>query len=283
MPSCYDALAAAYLTHWEPVLAPAGRELLDRCAREVPSLPAGESAEIVDVGTGAGILAVEAAGRWSAARVTATDPSAGMLDAARARAARELAPRDQERITFLESPADRLSLPDASADLVVSSFVYQLVPHRPAALREARRVLRPGGVLALVTWIADDTPFPPADAFDDALDALSIDLPGEGGDGDDGDADGLSGDYQSEETAARQLRRAGFSSVTTARGWVDHQWNVESYLECQEHLWESALFETLSGEGQVALREEARRRLGGLAPSEFRWKAPIVFAVGRRR
>lgn len=280
MPSCYDVLAPAYLKFWEPVLAPAGLELLDRCEGLMPELCHGESAHVVDIGTGAGFLPLKAAPRWGGARFTATDSSAGMLEAGRARVRDELSPTEHARIEFVEAPADRLPLADASADLVMASFVYQLVPDRPAAIREARRLLRPGGRLGLVTWVADATPFPPADAFDDALDALSIELPREDADQDGG---GVSGDYRSVATAARQLRRAGFSSVSTAEGWVDHTWDPGLYLECQEHLWESDLFSTLSEERRVELRDEARRRLRQLSHSAFRWRAPIVFAFGRRR
>ena len=282
MGSCYDALAGAYLRLWEPVLGPSSRALLDRIERRRADLVAGAGGpgrepHLVDVGTGAGILALEAVSRWPRVRVTAADPSGGMLDAARMRADADLSEAQRSRLDFREAPADRLPMPDSSVDGVISSFVLQLVPNRAAALREARRVLRPGGFVALVTWIADSTPFAPADAFDDALAHLGIELPAG-----DGDGDGVSGDYRSASAAERQLRRAGFSGVTVETDWLDHAWDPESYLLCQEQLWESDLFETLSDERRAALREEAGRRLRALRPGEFRWRAPIVYAFGMR-
>ena len=56
-----------------------------------------------------------------------------------------------------------------SVDVAVSSFAMQLVPDRPAALREIRRVLRPGGHLAYITWLDRGEAFAPHDAFDEAV------------------------------------------------------------------------------------------------------------------
>ena len=45
-----------------------------------------------------------------------------------------------------------IDLPDASVDAVVSRFGYMLVPEPERAMRETRRVLRPGDPLAFATW-----------------------------------------------------------------------------------------------------------------------------------
>ena len=45
-----------------------------------------------------------------------------------------------------------IALPDSSVDAVVSRYGYMLVPDPALALRETRRVLRPGGRLAFATW-----------------------------------------------------------------------------------------------------------------------------------
>jgi SAM-dependent methyltransferase len=45
-----------------------------------------------------------------------------------------------------------IDLPDASVDGVICRYGYMLVPDPALAMRETRRVLRPGGRVALATW-----------------------------------------------------------------------------------------------------------------------------------
>ena len=45
-----------------------------------------------------------------------------------------------------------LPFPDASFDLVASQFTFMMYPDRAAGIREAFRVLRPGGALVFSTW-----------------------------------------------------------------------------------------------------------------------------------
>jgi SAM-dependent methyltransferase len=55
-------------------------------------------------------------------------------------------------VTFAAMPADALALPDAAFDAVFCQFGLMFVPDPVAALREMRRVLRPGGTLGVVVW-----------------------------------------------------------------------------------------------------------------------------------
>lgn len=77
-----------------------------------------------------------------------SDASEGMLDAARERA-EELGLQDVE---FRALNAESIALETASQDAVLCRWGYMLLADPGAALGETRRVLRPGGRLALAAW-----------------------------------------------------------------------------------------------------------------------------------
>jgi SAM-dependent methyltransferase len=264
----YDRRAPGYARHWAPVLAPTALRLLDLADAWLPR--DGTGATILDVGAGTGTLTLAAARRWPAADVVGLDPSEGMLDVAR-RAARSL-PRPPR---FVIAPADAIPLPDASVDVVVSSFVLQLVPDRLAALRDIRRVLRPGGRLAYATWLVDDRPFAAGEAVDAALDDLDVDAPDE-------PELPRAGDLATTGAAAAQLRRAGFRPSGARAHLLEHAWTAESYLAYRLLCYDEEYVATLPPDQQARLESAARERLAALGPDELRFGADIVFAWGRR-
>ncbi|HET9949246.1 MAG TPA: methyltransferase domain-containing protein, partial [Longimicrobiales bacterium] len=62
-----------------------------------------------------------------------------------ARLSELLASDGPPNVEVLEGEAERIPLPDASADVVTSNGVLNLVPDKPRAAAEIFRVLRPGG------------------------------------------------------------------------------------------------------------------------------------------
>lgn len=267
----YDRIADGYGTWWGPVLEPAALELLDFVAPD-----AATARRVVDVGTGTGTVALAAARRWPSLEVVGVDASEAMLAAARRAAEAARVPEGQPGVTFTRAYADRLPLDDASADLVLSSFVYQLVPSRGRALREAHRILAPGGRLAYVTWLEGATPFAPDAAFDDALEAVGLDPRG------DADDDGRAGDVPTPGAAAAQARRAGFRSVAAHAGAVRHDFTPESWLGFLAEFDEQDLFASLDRDLRGRLEEELLHRLRALAPADLRLELPVVYVTGRR-
>lgn len=77
-----------------------------------------------------------------------TDLAAGMVQAARRRAAAE----GITNAEFREMDAQHIDLPDASVDGVVHRFGPMLLPDPAASAREVRRVLREGGRYAAASW-----------------------------------------------------------------------------------------------------------------------------------
>lgn len=104
---------------------------------------------VLDIAAGVGDTGLLAARRVApAGGVVLGDQAEGMLQAARARA-RELG---VENVEVRQLNAEWLDLPTATLDAVLCRWGFMLMADREAALRECRRVLRPGGAIALAVW-----------------------------------------------------------------------------------------------------------------------------------
>jgi ubiquinone/menaquinone biosynthesis C-methylase UbiE len=264
----YDRFATAYREWWAPVIAPSAVGLLDRLDGQ---LAPDADATIVDIGTGTGTLALAALARWPAATVVGVDPAQRLLEFA-TEAAREAGVAD--RLTVRIGDAAHLPVPDGSVDAAVSSFVIQLTPSRAAAVREAYRVLRPGGLFACLAWRADEAPFEPQTAFELALEELDVDP---------ADLPGDARPYASPMVAAAELRRADFREVRAREEWLEHRFTPQSYLDVLEHWTEDETFAALDDRMRERLRAAALRRMERLPAHEFVWRRPLVSVVGRRR
>lgn len=264
----YDRIADGYATWWSPVHRPATLRLLDEIE---PDVRAG-ARRVLDVGCGTGTLAAAAVARWPDVQLDGVDASLGMLGVAE----RDWAtlPEDRRsRIRYHHGYADRTGFDDASVDVVVTAFVLQLVPSWHRALREARRVLRPGGRLAYVTWLQGNGTFAADRAFDDALVAVGLDPRAAGG---------RHSEPASPGAAVAQLRRAGFAEASASRAALEHQFTADGFLEFLARFDEEDLFASLAEERRERLRSELLSRLHALPADGLRLELPLVYATGRR-
>ncbi|MGH2417906.1 MAG: class I SAM-dependent methyltransferase [Candidatus Limnocylindria bacterium] len=266
--AAYDRYGEDYERWMAPIVGPAAVRLLDRLEDRVPD---DRPIRLLDVGTGTGTLVLAALERWPRAVATGVDPSRVMLGlAGTAARARNLA----DRLSLARGDAVDLPIEDASVELVVSSFVIQLVSSRAAMLREILRVLRPGGVAAVLTWQLDDESFEPDELVGDVIDEMGIVVPDAGPDG--------TRPYASPASAAAELRRIGFRDVRATREWLDHRYTPRTFLNVVEHWTDDDIFASLSEPVRSELRSRILQRLERRRPEELRWRRPLVSVVGRR-
>src|SRR4249920_3502599 len=102
-------------------------------------------ARVLDVAAGNGNATLAAARRWC--EVTTTDYVSSLLDSGRARAEAE-----GHTIRFQEADAENLPFPDASFDVVMSTFGVMFTPDQDKAAAELARVCKAGGRIGLANW-----------------------------------------------------------------------------------------------------------------------------------
>ena len=138
----WDLAAREYEPLWQAQLAAAHVRLM-QCASLAPGH------RVVDIACGSGLITLPAAAAVGpGGEVVGVDLSSRMVDSARRRArAMKLS-----NASFQRMDAEQLDLPDASFDAAVCALGLMFMPDPAQAVREMRRVLRPGGRLAIAVW-----------------------------------------------------------------------------------------------------------------------------------
>jgi ubiquinone/menaquinone biosynthesis C-methylase UbiE len=121
-------------------------QIVGECVCEAIDLKAGET--VLDVAAGNGNATLAAARRF--ATVTSTDYVPALLERGKERAAAERLP-----VAFQVADAENLPFPDASYDVVLSTFGVMFTPNQEKAAAEMMRVVKRGGRIGLANWTPD--------------------------------------------------------------------------------------------------------------------------------
>ena len=249
----YDAHALPYRELWAPTLRLASVHLL----RELAGT---RVRRVIDVGTGVGALWSDLRAAFPEAHVVGLDRSPGML---------QMAPPEMARAI-----ADARALPLASASIDLALLVFMLfhLSDPIDGLREARRVLRPGGSVGTVTW-GNGLESPATQIWTACLDEYGAAPP-------DPVTEARDEPLKTPEKVDALLRAAGFEAV---RAWTDDLVTViglEHLLALKTRMGsEKARFDSLDEATREDCVASARRRFERLTAGDFTATAQIVYAV----
>ncbi len=249
----YDRDAEVYRELWAPILRRASLRIL-------PRLAPGVVRHVLDVGTGVGSLLPDLAGSFPGARIVGLDRSRGML---------AHVPRAFDRVTM---DAGALGFRTGSFDRVLMLFMLFHLPSPGDGLREARRVLRPGGTAAIITWAGE--------LESDATRAWTSCLDAHGADPLDPATATRHDRVDTIEKLEALLAQAGFTAVACWMEQIVERLDADLLVRLRTGVGSSRLrFGSLTAEAGASCLREARRVLERLPSEAFVARAKLVYAV----
>ena len=249
---------------WQEDVQRRRQDFAEATQRMLEAVGLGAGDHVLDIGAGTGdqsILAARIVGPGGS--ILATDISAEMLGIA----ARVVEQEGLNNVSTRVMDAQQLDLEDNAFDAVICRLALMLIPNLQSALREIRRVLKPGGKLVALIWSAPENnplfSLPLAIVAKYARGASSH-LP---------DPFALSDPRVFE----RELKEAGFDEVRTrALPFQSHYASLDAFLQSTGSRLTASVMGQLSQQEQQQLLGEVREALsqfegshGLVAPAEM--------------
>ncbi len=246
----YVGLADEYARFWSPVIEPMGLRLLEM-------LPLGLAWRIVDIGCGTGNLISKIVAAAPNARSLGLDRAANILSAA-----------SKSGVPLVLADGCRLPLRNSSFDVAVMAFALFKFPSPLAGLTEAKRVLRPGGVLGITIWAGDTHVLPGDEIWEEVL----VDVPRSPD-----ESDRLE-DLNEIEKLRGVLESAGITGSDIHSETFERTWTPESLFALKSELTHRARLVRLPVDEREKRLAQVRAYLAGMTPSSFIWRPSILFA-----
>lgn len=249
--------AEAFRRYWADESEQAG-------ARLIAPLGLRDARLVLDLGTGIGV---------NVPRLHTDAPQATIVAADFVEAMIRTAPATAARVCM---DAMALGFRDESFDAVVMAFMLFHVPDPPAGLAEVRRVLRPGGVLGVGTWSAEQDVFAPDVAWNEELETRGVPS-----------VTAAIGHLDMMDTPGKLvglLEAAGFTDVETDSDvYIDPVSGADEYLTRRTALgMASTRFDMLPDDAREPCLAAVRARIADLTPEQFVARERALFAWARR-
>lgn len=261
----YGRDAALYRRYWAPPLVAFSEPILEEIRVQA-------RAGVLDLGCGVGTIGALIA-RPSRARlatpapVFGVDASEGMLGEALDNGLRASA-----------GDITRLPFADDAFGAALSTFVLQHLPRAGAALREAARVVRPGGTIATATWGVDHH----EDRGIYAVANEALDRAGAGPD----PLQAVSW-HDRVDSPEKMLRLGRAAGLGQARAWCApglYRWTPKTFMGYFRAMGPMGRrLATLDASARTVVLAEAKRGIESLAAADYAWRPDVVYFVATAR